>query len=71
TLTYVKKVEYYFGRHWGGKIFTSIDKAKGFPIATSAFGPFGCTAKVFFTDGHETILFRYIDFEMGQLMKTN
>lgn len=65
TLAGVQKVEYYFGRSWGDRIFTSIDRANGFPISTSAYGPFVCTAEVFFTDGASTMLWRYIDFEMG------
>ena len=69
TLSNIQKVEYYFGRYWHFNIFTSIDRANGFPISTSAFGPFVCTAKVIFTDGHECMLWRYIDFEMGTLGK--
>lgn len=69
TLSNVQKVEYYFGRYWNSNIFTSIDRANGFPISTSAFGPFVCTAKVYFTDGHECMLWRYIDFEMGAVGK--
>lgn len=65
SLSGVQKVEYYFGRHWGNRIFTSIDRARGFAISTSAFGPFMCTAKVHFTDGESVMLNRYVDFEMG------
>ena len=67
TLSNVSKVEYYFGRHWGRQIFTSIDRSRGFPITTSAFGPFMCTAKLFFTDGETVIINRYVDFEMGAI----
>jgi len=69
TLACVKKVDYYFGPHWGERIFTSTDRAKGFAISTSAFGPFVCTAELYFTDGQRTIIWRYIDFEMGQVGK--
>jgi hypothetical protein len=67
TLVNVSKVEYYFGRHWGSQIFTAIDRARGFPITTSAYGPFVCTAKLYFTDGEEVMLNRYVDFEMGPI----
>jgi len=67
SLSGVKKVEYYFGRHWKNKIFTSIDRSNGFPIETSAFGPFLCTAKIHFTDGNATMIWRYIDFESGAI----
>ena len=32
TLSNVSKVEYYFGRHWGSQVFTSLDRGRGFPI---------------------------------------
>ena len=51
----------------GQPIFTSIDRARGFPITTSAYGPFMCTAKLYFTDGEEVMLHRYVDFEMGAI----
>ena len=65
TLACVQKVDYYFGRHWNKRIFTSIDRSRGFSIATSAYGPFVCTAEVHFTDGTSVMIWRYIDFEMG------
>ena len=69
TLACVQKVDYYFGRHWKKRIFTSIDRSRGFSIATSAYGPFVCTAEVYFTDGTSTIIWRYIDFEMGPVKR--
>ena len=65
TLACVQKVDYYFGRHWNKRIFTSIDRATGFSVATSAHGPFVCTAELYFTDGSTAMVWRYIDFEMG------
>jgi hypothetical protein len=65
TLTGVKRVEYYFGKSWGQNIFASEDRAHGFAIATSAYGPFTCTAEIHFSDGHVAMVARYIDFEMG------
>jgi hypothetical protein len=65
TLASVAKVEYYFGRHWGNQIFVSIDRARSFMISTSAYGPFMCTAELFFSDGERVFINRYVDFEMG------
>lgn len=67
TLANLAKVEYYFGRHWGNQIFTSIDRARGFPVTTSAYGAFMCTAKLFFSDGEQVMINRYVDFEMGAI----
>lgn len=67
SLEGVNLVEYYFGRYWDYQIFTSIDRANGFSIRTSAWAPFSCTAKVHFTDRQAVFLHRFIDFEMGAL----
>jgi hypothetical protein len=67
TLACVQKVDYYFGHHWKSRIFTSIDRESGFAVSTSAFGPFVCTAKIHFTDGESAMIWRYIDFEMGEM----
>lgn len=67
NLIQVISVEYYFGRFWESKIFTSSDRSNGFAIATSAYGPFLCTAKINFNDGKSTTVYRYIDFEMGDV----
>jgi hypothetical protein len=67
SLAGVAGVEYYFGNYWGKQIFRSIDRASGFQIATSAYAPFTCTARVSFSDGATVFLHRYVDFEMGQL----
>jgi hypothetical protein len=67
TLACLNKVEYYFGKYWGNQIFTSIDRARGFEITTSAYGAFMCTAKLHFSDGEDVIINRYIDFEMGTI----
>jgi hypothetical protein len=67
SLANLSKVEYYFGRHWGNQIFTSVDRARGFPITTSAFGVFMCTAKLYFSDGETVMVNRYVDFEMGAI----
>ena len=67
TLNNVQKVAYYFGRHWGNRVFVSDDRGRGFSVTTSAFGVFMCTAKLTFTDGEEVFLNRYVDFEMGAI----
>ena len=67
TLAGVKKVEYYFGKSWGRNVFVSEDRAHGFAISTSAYGPFVCTAEIHFSDGETVMVARYIDFEMGAL----
>jgi hypothetical protein len=67
TLAGVKQVEYFLGRSWANSIFTSVDRARGFAIATSAYGPFMCTAEIHFSDGKKVMVNRYIDFEMGPL----
>lgn len=63
----VVKVEYFLGHFWSDRVFPSSDRARGFPLVTSAYGPFMCTAKVKFNDGYEAVISRYIDFEMGQV----
>ena len=65
SLASVRHIEYFFGRAWGHIIYTSEDRAKGFPVTLSAWGPFLCTAKLVFTDGTSYTMYRFIDFEMG------
>jgi hypothetical protein len=65
SLAGVVTVEYFFGSFWGNKVYPSHDRSRGFPVVTSAYGAFLCTAKVNFNDGTSTIIQRYIDFEMG------
>jgi hypothetical protein len=67
NLIQVTSVEYYFGKFWGSQIFTSADRSNGFAIATSAYGPFLCTAKINFNDGKSATSYRFIDFEMGNV----
>lgn len=69
SLKVVQKVEYYFGSSWGKRIFTSIDRANNFAVSTSAYGPFICTAEIYFSDGTTVMTWRYIDFEMGAIGK--
>lgn len=65
SLAGVVSVEYFFGTYWDNKIFLSSDRARGFPVVTSAYGPFLCTAKLNFNDDTSALVSRYVDFEMG------
>jgi hypothetical protein len=65
TLACVARVEYFFGSYWGNNIFTTQDRARGFSISTTAYGPFVATAEIVFTDGTSAMVWRYVDFEMG------
>lgn len=68
TLRNVVKVEYYFGSHWGRRVFSTSDKGRRFGIVVSAYGKgFLCCAKITFSGGQEVKTWRYIDFEMGPL----
>jgi hypothetical protein len=67
TLQSVQKVEYFLGRFWESVIFTSTNRSAGFPIRLSAYGPTLCTAKLHFTDGESITLYRYLDFETGDV----
>jgi len=62
-------VEYFFGSFWGNKVYPSHDRSRGFPVVTSAYGSFLCTAKLIFNDGTSSIVYRYIDFEMGNAVQ--
>ena len=65
SLAGVSHVEYYFGQWWGGKVFSSLDRSRGFPMLASSYAPFLCAARLVFTDGNAEIVHRYVDFEMG------
>jgi len=66
SLLQVTHVEYFLGGYgWGNRIFKSSDRAHGFSLLTAAYGPFLCTAHVYFNDGSFSLVSRYIDFEMG------
>lgn len=66
SLIQVTHVEYFLGSYgWGNRIFRSSDRAHGFSLFTSAYGPFLCTARVYFNDRSYQLISRYIDFEMG------
>jgi hypothetical protein len=65
----VDYAEFFLGRFWGNVIF-SVQGSGGFlGITVSAYGPMLCTCRVVFKDGYEVMLDRYIDFEMGSMLK--
>jgi hypothetical protein len=37
-------------------------------VRLSAYGPFLCICRVTFDDGERVVLYRYIDFEMGEVI---
>lgn len=65
----VIKAEFFFGHHWGNKVYEAqtIDGLIG--VKTSAYGPFAALCKVTFRDGSSVMLNKYIDFEMGYAVK--
>lgn len=68
TLLEVIRVDYFLGRYWNNSIFSSSERSLSFAIRTSAYGTFLCAAKVVFNDEASTVVHRYIDFEMGDLI---
>jgi hypothetical protein len=67
NLIQITSVDYFFGKMWDNKIFTTRNRSNGFAIATSAYAPFLCSAKINFNDGNSETVFRYIEFEMGDV----
>ena len=65
----VAKAEFFFGNSWGNRIFTGSRDGSVIGVSTSAYGPFLCTCLVTFDDGYQTSIYRYIDFEMGKVVK--
>ena len=67
NLADVAKVEFFLGRYWRNEIFQGSWSGKYLGIRTSAYGPFLCVCKVSFADGGSAFLYRYVDFEMGEV----
>jgi hypothetical protein len=68
-LDMVSFTEFFLGKAWNNRVFRA-DNQDGFVgISISAYGPVLCTCRVVFQDNHETLLERYIDFEMAGLLK--
>jgi len=65
----IEYADFYFGRHWGNRIFREKSNNGLIGIRTSAFGSFLCVCRVKFNDGYSAELSRYIDFEMSRLFE--
>jgi len=67
NLMQVISIYYYFGKNGVRKIFKTNDRSNGFAIVTSAYGAFLCSIKINFNDGTDITVYKYIDFEMGDV----
>ena len=65
----VIEAEFFLGSYWGNKILNGTRSGDTIGIRVSAYGPFLCTCTVTFNDGAKTTLDRYIDFEMGKVLR--
>jgi len=65
----VSYAEFFFGHYWGNEVFREEPRDGLIGVSTSAYGPFLCTCRVAFKDGHSADLNRYIDFEMGRVFE--
>lgn len=70
SLDEIESADFFFGRHWGNRIFKAERSGKYIGVRTSAYGAFLCTCKLTFKDGASAMIYRYIDFEMGKLFTT-
>jgi hypothetical protein len=61
----VVRAEFFLGEYFGNQVFTVPNKGGTLGIVVSAFGPFLCLCRITFKDGTQTLIHRYIDFEMG------
>lgn len=66
NLSDVDYAEFFLGRYWGNRVFRIENSGKLIGLSTSAYGSVLCTCRVVFKDGYETMLDRYIDFEMSR-----
>jgi len=62
--------EFFLGEYFNNKVFRVKNKGGTVGIVVSAYGPFLCTCRIMFSDGHRVMLNRYIDFEMGSQTRT-
>jgi hypothetical protein len=69
SLLGLQRVDYYLARPWGERVYFSEDRARAFAIRTCAYGPLLCLARLHFNDGEAANVFRYIDFEMGDVIR--
>lgn len=65
----VRRVEYYFGHHFGLKLgqrgtkYVVENGTDGFAVLVNAYGPMLCEARITFQDATEITVSRYLDFE--------
>lgn len=64
----IKSAEFFFGKYWNNKVFKGSKIGNYIGIRTSAYGPFLCTCKITFSDDSTSMVYRYIDFEMGHAL---
>ena len=69
-LSDISEAEFFLGAYFDNKVFRVKNRGGIIGITTSAYGPFLCSCRVLFSDGEQLMLNRYIDFEMGNLLKT-
>jgi hypothetical protein len=69
----IKYVEYYFGHYFGesefGDWFIIRDPKDGFAVKYSTMDEVTCIARIHFHSGEVVELLRYLDLEMGELLK--
>jgi hypothetical protein len=65
----VTVAEFFFGKHWGNRVFRVERTGDTIGISTAAYGPFLAICRVTFEDGHTALLDRFIDFEMGKVFE--
>jgi hypothetical protein len=67
-LSKVERAQFFLGRHWGNRIFDVPNQGGSIGLSTSAYGPVLCLCRIRFQDGHEAMVSRYLDFEMGPFL---
>ena len=65
----VKSAEFFLGSYWGNEIFEAARVGDTLGIRVAAYGPFLATCKLTFSDGRTRMIYRYIDFEMGEALR--
>ena len=69
-LSTVSYAEFFLGKGWDDHIYRAANEEGFVGISVNTRGPFLCTCRVVFQDNHETLLDRYIDFEMADSFST-
>jgi hypothetical protein len=70
NLSDIIEAEFFLGAYFDNKVFRVKNQGGFIGITTSAYGPFLCSCKVSFADGEHLMLNRYIDFEMGAILRS-